>query len=164
MCVSWWRSSQAAQLALRLHHPVFGLAEVVQPALGQQIQRQRQPGQPVGQNPVVNVAATGKVAGQLRGPLPHLAPAARILVIAIGERLAAGEPQPLDEKHSQQPRRNALRQIEAKAAKESKPVGHHVEWDLTSLNGAPRIPIKPHLCRHRRAWAPSLILETWNCG
>ena len=107
-----------------LHHPVFGLAEEIECALGQQIQSQRQPREPVGQNAVVNVAAGGVVAGQRRGLFPGFAPAARVLVVAVRQRLAAGEPKSLQEKQRQQPRRDALRQIEAKAAKHAKPKGH----------------------------------------
>ena len=136
MCVIWWRSSHVLGSPPGLHHAVLGLAEQVQPALGQKVQRQRQSGQPVGQNAVVDVAAGGVVAGQRRGLLPGLAPAARILVVGVGQRLAAGQPESLHQKKRQHPRRDALRQIEAKAAKHAKPVGHRVRRNLTSLNVA----------------------------
>jgi len=77
---------------VRLHHAIFRLTQPVQPALGQQVQGQRQPGQPVAQDSIVNIAAGGVVAGQGGRPLPGLAPAPRILVIAVAQRLMAGQP------------------------------------------------------------------------
>ena len=73
MCVIWWRSSQVLSSPAhatddRLETPlVFRLAEVVEAFFDQQVQRERQAGQPVGENAVVDIAATGKVAGQRRG-------------------------------------------------------------------------------------------------
>jgi hypothetical protein len=60
------------------------------------------------------------------------------LIIAIRQHLVADDPQPLRQKHRQQRGGNALRRIEAKAAKSSEPVGHHALWNLTSLNASPR--------------------------
>ena len=83
MWVSWWRSShvlnrgrrpvrrprrvRAGALAGGLHHAVFRLAEQVESALGEEIQRERKAGGPVGEDAVVNVAAGGEVSGQGRG-------------------------------------------------------------------------------------------------
>jgi hypothetical protein len=113
-----------AHLAASLQHAVLRLAEMVQPLLHEQVQRQRQPRQPVAQNAVVDIAATGEITGQRRRPLPRLPPAARVLIIAVGQRLAAGQPQSLDQKQRQQSSSDALRQIEAKAAETCEPVGH----------------------------------------
>ncbi len=126
MWVSWWRSSQVLSSPGSLHKVVFRLADQIQRPLGQQIQRQRQPGQPVTQNAVVNIAAGGVVAGQRLRPLPGLASAAGILVVAIGQRLPPDQPKPLNEKKRQQTRRNALRKIELEAANPVQPKGHHV--------------------------------------
>jgi hypothetical protein len=63
-----------AQLAALCTTRFFRLAEEIEPALDQKIQRERQPGQPVGQNAVMNVAAGGVVAGQGR----RLAPRSRV--------------------------------------------------------------------------------------
>jgi hypothetical protein len=62
------------------------------------------------------------------------------LVIAVRQRLAAGKPQALDEKHGEQSRRNALRQIKAKTAKDTEPVDLHALGDPTSLNSCAEIP------------------------
>ncbi len=75
--------------ALLLRDAVFGFAQQIEGAFRKQVQGQRQSGQPVRQDAVVNVAAGGKVAGQGRGLFPGFAPAARVLVIAVGERLPA---------------------------------------------------------------------------
>jgi len=81
-----------------LNHPIFRLAKVVKAALRKQVQRQRQAGQPVTENAIVNIAASGVVAGQGGRPLPGLTPATRILVVAIAERLVLRKPETLDEK------------------------------------------------------------------
>ena len=73
----------------------------------------------------MNVAATGEVSDEGRGPLPHFAPAARILVIAVAQVLARNEPEALDEKNCEQHCRDALRQIEMESAETGEPVGHH---------------------------------------
>ena len=125
----------SAQLAAPLlHHPVLRLAQQIEPALGQKIQRQRESRQPVGQYAVMNVAAGGVVAGQGRRLLPGFAPAARVLVIEVRQCLPADQPESLHEKERQQSRRDALRQIEAKAAKHAKSVGHYDPSNPTSLN------------------------------
>ena len=103
---------------------------MIQALLEQEVERERQPCQTVGQNAIMDIATAGKVAGQGRRPLPHLASATGILVVAIRQRLAAGEPQSLEEKHGQQSRRNTLRQIEAKAAKDTSTKGHRVQRSI----------------------------------
>src|ERR1035437_1828809 len=75
----------------------------------------------------MDVAAGGEITGQRGRPLPHLASAARILVVAIAECLVGGEPQSLHEEKGQHYRRDALRQVEMKAAKTSKPVSHRFQ-------------------------------------
>jgi hypothetical protein len=60
------------------------------------------------------------------------------LIIAIRQHLVADDPQPLRQKHRQQRGGNALRRIEAKAAKSSEPVSRHALWNLTSLNACAR--------------------------
>jgi hypothetical protein len=69
--------------------------------------------------------------------LPRRAPATRILFIPIRRRLATDEPQPLRKKQRQQHGGNALRKIEAKAAKASEAMGHYAQWNFTSLNAHP---------------------------
>ena len=104
-----------------LNDAILGLAKMVQAPFRQNVESQREAGEAVGEYAIVNIAAGSEVAGQRRRTLPHFAPATRILVVAIGERLAAREPKTLDEN-----RGNALRQIETKAANHAKPEGHHV--------------------------------------
>ena len=118
-----------------LHHAVFGLAKVIEPALGEQVEAQGEPSEPVGKNAVVDIATGGVVADQRRRPFPGFAATSRVLVIEVSQRLAAGEPKSLEEKKRQQRCRNALRQIEAKSAKNAKPVSHYDRADTTSLNG-----------------------------
>ena len=157
MCVIWWRSSHVlSSPPLLLHHAILRLAHEIEPALGEKIQRQRKPGQPVGQNAVVNVAAGGVVAGQRRRLLPGFAPAARVLVIDVRQCLAADEPESLHEKERQQARRDALRQIEAKAAEGLKPVGHANRADVTSLNGG--AGRRGHAPDHPRRFQTSAML------
>ena len=55
----------------------------------------RQAGKPVGKHAVMDVPAAGVVAGQRRGMLPHFPAAAGVLVVAVAQRLAVGEPQAL---------------------------------------------------------------------
>ena len=100
---------------------------MVEGALGGKVEREREAGQAVGEDTVVDIAATGKVSGQGRRLLPHLAPTAGVLVVTVRERLTAGEPQPLRQEEQQQPCGDALRQVEAKAAKTGEPVSHHDE-------------------------------------
>jgi hypothetical protein len=57
------------------------------------------------------------------------------LIIAVGQRLAADEPKPLQQKGRQECCRDALRQVEAEAAKHAKAVSHQVQSNLISLNG-----------------------------
>ena len=118
-----------------LDHAILWLAQQIESALGQKIESERKPGQPVRQNAVVNVAAGGVVAGQGRWLFPGFASAARVLVIDVRQCLAADEPESLHEKEGQQSRRDPLRQIESKAAEGLKPVGHPYRADVTSLNG-----------------------------
>ena len=80
---------------LLLHYAILRLAREIEPALGQKIQRERKPRQPVRQNAVVNVAAGGVVAGQRRRLFPGFASAARVLIINVCQRLAADEPESL---------------------------------------------------------------------
>ena len=114
-----------AGLPFDLHDTVFRFTKKVEAALEEQIQRERQAGQPVGKDPVVDVAAGGEVASQRRRLLPGFAATPCILVIAVGKGLAAGKPESLRKEEEQQSCCNALRQVEAKAAKAGKPVGHH---------------------------------------
>jgi len=74
----------------------------------------------------VNIPAGGVVAGNGGGTLPHLAPAASVLIVAIAESLASGEPEALQEKQREQHRRYALRKIEAKAANPCEAMGHRM--------------------------------------
>ncbi len=108
-----------------LHDPVFRFAEQIEAALDEQVEGERQTGSAIGEDAVVDVAAGGEVAGQGRGLLPHLAAAARVLVVAVGEGLVGDEPEALDEEGCEQRRRDALGQIESKTAEAGKPVGHH---------------------------------------
>ncbi len=112
-------------LAGGLHHAVFGLAEQVEGALGEEIEGEGKAGGAVGEDAVVNVAAACEIPGQGRGLLPHLATAARVLIIAVGQVLARDQPEALDEKNRKERRRDALRQIEMETAKAGEPVGHH---------------------------------------
>ena len=79
-----------------LHDPVFGLAEQIEAALDEEVEGKRQAGGAIGEDAVVDVAAGGEVAGQGRGLLPHLAAAAGVLVVAVGEGLAGDEPEALE--------------------------------------------------------------------
>ena len=124
-----------AGVAHGLHDPVFRFAEQVEAALEQQVQGEGKAGQAIGQDAVMNVSAGGKVAGQGRRLLPHLASAARVAVVAVAERLVGDEPEALDEKGRKQARRYALRQIEMESAKAGERVGHHNRNVSTSLNG-----------------------------
>ena len=110
--------------ASRLHHAIFGFAENIEGALGKQIQREGQACQTIRQDAVADVAAGREIAGQRRGLLPCLASATRVLVVAIGERLAAGDPQALPQKQQQESGGDALRKVETETAKAGKPVGH----------------------------------------
>jgi len=114
-----------------LHNAIFWLAEVVQPALHGEVHRKRKASQTISQNSVMDVAATGVIAGKRRRPLPRLTTAPRVLIVAVGQRLVAGEPESLNQKSQQKSGRDALREIEAKASKDSEPVGHHVSWQVT---------------------------------
>ena len=125
-----------AQLAaLLLHDAILGAAKEIESALEEQVEGERKAGEAIGQNAVVNVAAGGVVAGERRGFFPGFAAAAGVLVIAVGQRLPADEPKSLEEKSCQECCRDVLREIEAKAAKHTKAMGHYVQSNLTSLNG-----------------------------
>ena len=124
----------AQLIAAGLYCAVFGLAEVVHSAFHGKIERERKSRQSISQNTVVDVAAARVVASQGRWPFPGFTTAARILVIAVSQRLMACEPESLNQKRQQKPRRDALREIEAKASKDSEPVGHHVRVAGSSLN------------------------------
>jgi hypothetical protein len=58
------------------------------------------------------------------------------LIVAVSQRLVADQPESLKQKCQQKACRDALREIEAKASKDSEPVGHHNRRDSISLNGA----------------------------
>ena len=122
--------------ALLLHDAILWTAKEIESALEEQVESERKPGKAIGQNAVVDVAAGGVVAGERRGLFPGFAAAAGVLVIAVGQRLAADEPKSLEEKGCQECGRDPLREIEAKAAKHAKAMGHYVQSNLTSLNGA----------------------------
>ena len=71
------------ELAIGLHHAVFGLAKMIEAALHEEIQRERKARDAVGQHAVSDVAATGEVAGQGRGALPHFTATPGVLIVAI---------------------------------------------------------------------------------
>ena len=77
-------------------------------------QRQWQPRRSIRQRPVVNIPAGGEVARQRRGPLPHLPPAARKLIIRLRKRLPRAHPQALPQQKQQHHRRDLLRSLESK--------------------------------------------------
>jgi hypothetical protein len=116
-----------------LHHAIFGLPKVVKAALGEQIERKRETGDAVGEHSIVDVAATGVIAGERRRPLPHFAAAARVLVVAIAQRLVRREPESLREEREEHDGCDTLRQIEMKAAKASKAMSHHEMGSLTQV-------------------------------
>jgi len=118
-----------------LNDAIFGSAKEIESALEEKIESERKPGEAIGENAVVDVAAGGVVAGKRRGLFPGFAPATGVLVIAVGQRLAADEPKTLEEKSCQECCRDPLRDIEAKAAKHAKAVSHYVRRNITSLNG-----------------------------
>ena len=95
------------------HLPGAGIAAL---AGDQPLESERQPGHAIGQNSVVNIAATGEVARNGRRPLPHLPPAARVLVIAFGQRGARNLPNALAQQQKQKQGGNLLRAVEAEAA------------------------------------------------
>jgi len=130
MWVIWWRSSQV----LISPTGVFRFAEGIERALDEKIQGERETCEAVGKDAVVNVATCGVIAGDGRGPLPGFAAAARVLIVAISECLAADKPKALKEEERKQSGRDTLRQVEAEAAKDSEPVGHHVSGTDSSLN------------------------------
>jgi hypothetical protein len=74
------------------------------------------------------------------------------LVIAVGQRLTADEPKALQQEGRQERCRDALRQVEAKAAKHAKAVGHHVQSNLTSLNGGFQSPERAVQTKKGRTW------------
>ena len=81
-----------------LHDAILGIAKKIEPALEEEIEGERKAGEAVGENAVVNVAAGGVVAGEGRRLFPGFAAAAGVLVVAVGKRLAAYEPESLEEK------------------------------------------------------------------
>ncbi len=113
-----------ADFAATLNDAVFRLAEVIETALGEEIEGERQAGEAIGENAVVNVAAGGVVAGERRWALPGFAAAARVLVVAIAEGLMGGEPEALAEEKREQPRRDPLGKIEVEAADPAERMGH----------------------------------------
>ncbi len=110
--------------AILLKDPVFGLSQMIESTLREEVQREGKTGEAIGENAVVNIAAGCVVAGQSRWALPGLASAARILVVAIAERLMGGEPQALCQEKGKQSRRNPLGKIEMEAANPAKRKGH----------------------------------------
>jgi hypothetical protein len=72
-----------AELAGGLHNAVFGLAKMVEAALSEEIQREGKARDAVGQHAIADVAASGEVAGQGCGALPHFATTPRVLIVAI---------------------------------------------------------------------------------
>jgi len=125
-----------AQLAAGiLYDAILWTAKEIESTLDEEIEGERKPGEAVGQNAVVDVAAGGVVASERRGIFPGFAAAAGVLIVAVGQRLPADEPKPLQQEGRQECCRDALRQIEAEAAKHAKAVSHHVQSKLTSLNG-----------------------------
>ena len=105
-----------ADFAGLLDYAVFGLAEMIESALGEEVEGERQAGEAIGEDAVVDIAAGGVVAGERRGPLPGFAAAARVLVVAIAEGLMCGEPETLGEKKREKHRRDPLGKIEVEAA------------------------------------------------
>ena len=81
--------------ALLLNDAIFGSAKEIESALEEKIESERKPGEAIGENAVVDVAAGGVVAGKRRGLFPGFAAATGELVIAVGQRLPAYELAPL---------------------------------------------------------------------
>ena len=99
----------------RLNNAIFGLAEDVEGALGQKVERKRQTREAIGKDAVAYVAARGEVACDGRGLLPGFSAAARVLIVAIGERLTAGDPKPLAEEEQKENGGHALRKVETES-------------------------------------------------
>ena len=100
------------QLACDLNDAVLGLAEAVENAFEFEVQSEGQAGEAIDENAVVDVSAGGVVTGKGGGTLPDLTAAAGVLVVAIAQGLMSGNPEALEEKECEQPRRNALRTID----------------------------------------------------
>src|SRR5580658_6036010 len=98
-----------------LNNAIFGLAEDVKGALGQQVERERQTGETISEDAIANITAGGEVADDRRGLLPGFTAAARVLIVAIGERLAACDPKSLAEKKQQENGGHALRKVETES-------------------------------------------------
>jgi hypothetical protein len=119
-----------------LDDAIFRLAECVEGSLEKQIESEREAGEAIRKDAVVDVAAAGVIARERRWLLPYLTAATSVLVIEIRKCLAAREPQALREKERKKPGGNALGQVEAEAANQAKRASHsNEEADLTSLNG-----------------------------
>ena len=120
----------AGLVATRLQKAIFGLAEVVEHALGSEVYSEWKTGEAIGKDAVMDVAAAGVITSQCGGPLPGLTAATRILVVAVRQVLVADEPESLNKECQQKMGRDALREVEAKAAKDSDPVGHHARGQI----------------------------------
>lgn len=108
----------------RLDDLIFWLAEIVGEAFVFQIEGKRKAGQTIGEDTIVDITATGEITGERGGVLPHFTSAARVLVVALGERLVSCQPETLHKKQQEQPSGDALGQVEAKAAKSRETKGH----------------------------------------
>ncbi len=116
-----------ADFAADLNDAVLGLAKGVENAFVFEVDGKGSAGEGVDVDAVANVAARGVVANKGRGTLPDLTTAAGVLIVAIAEGLVGGEPEALNEKECEQPRRYALRTIEAKAANPGEGRDHSVD-------------------------------------
>ena len=87
--------------AALLNDTIFRIAKKIECPVDEEIECERESGEPVGENAIVNVAAGGVVAGEGRGLFPGFAAAAGVLVVAVGEGLAAYDPESLEEKSCQ---------------------------------------------------------------
>ena len=116
---------------------VFGFAEEVEAALQEQVQREGETSEAIGENAVANVAAGGVVTREGRRLLPGFAAASSVLVVGVGKGLMCRDPKTLQKKKCKKHGSNALRQVEVEAANTRESVGHQEQRaDSTSLNVA----------------------------
>ena len=74
-----------AEFACLLDDAVLGLAEVIDSALGKEIESEREASYTIGKDAVMNVATGGVVTSERRRPFPGFAATARVLIVAIGQ-------------------------------------------------------------------------------
>jgi hypothetical protein len=109
---------------IRCQDAAFWLAEMVQAAFDEQIERERQTGQAIGKNAILADAARDGLAGQGLLSEPQAAAAESVLPVAEGQWLTHDEPEALGKKQPQQHGGDALRTVKAEAADAAKVVGH----------------------------------------